>query len=348
VFAEADIEKALGLALDIADDVTQRARARIRDGDPVLAIDLLSHEERRRHVDEARLLLDTHNTDYVVPLRRELERLPPTAEGRARGRQVLQEMADLADDPEIRTARATLDAALQDILESQDRHDRAKAEVDRIAGGMAAALLQGEARMRHGSDEDGGDRAARIAGLAALSVRLRSETVTYEDVRRLVDPDDPLQLAGDGTAQNPGLLLRPGLDIDLLRATLRRARANDPDNAERIDAVAERIDDQRIAIINGLIDEFEATSGFAASIHAIIQGGAAKGNPEYRGLFGDIDFTIYTLENQPDIDTKAIKDALLAFFAARGYPLATDDAPTHMDSEGFVQPWGQSDPTRET
>jgi F0F1-type ATP synthase epsilon subunit len=85
----------------------------------------------------------------------------------------------------------------------------------------------------------------------------------------------------------------------------------------------------------------------SAQIVAVIQGGAAKGNPEYQGIFGDIDFTIFTRPGS-GADDSAIKAKILDFFRKRGYPLAkSKEKPSSMDSEVFVQPWGRFDAAME-
>ena len=44
------------------------------------------------------------------------------------------------------------------------------------------------------------------------------------------------------------------------------------------------------SLVQSLINDFMASSGLGNQVVAIVQGGAAEGNPEYQGIFGDIDF----------------------------------------------------------
>ena len=160
--------------------------------------------------------------------------------------------------------------------------------------------------------------------------RLKRDDVEVDDLRRLTDPNDPLDLRGR--------LLRPELDIVTIRSALKRAKRNQPDRAAEIDAIATDLDRERSRLVERLISEFLVESGLANSVVAVVQGGAAEGNPEHQGIFGDFDFTVFVV---PGAGDNEIKKQILAFFKERNFRLATLDETSPMDTETFVQPAGR-------
>ncbi len=184
---------------------------------------------------------------------------------------------------------------------------------------------------------------------AELRTRILLGSHTIEDLEAMVSDDPDINL------NMPNLLLRRSDDIDALRRTLNRSleeavakkggstpRENNPDY-DRVMRVAEAIDEIRIGKINGLLAQFMQSSGHGEKVEMVIQGGAAKGNPEYQGIFGDIDFTLM-LKGHAVAESDQIKADLLEFFEKAGYPLArSKEDPSSMDSEAFVQPFDRFD-----
>lgn len=182
--------------------------------------------------------------------------------------------------------------------------------------------------------------AASIHAMAEVRTRFALGTQTMDDLELLTRP-----ATGHGIGL-AGEVLKPHLDIDLARDALTTARRQATTDREiaRVEAVARGVDAIRVARVQELVDQFLQTYPQAGAIQAIIQGGAAEGNPEYQGIFGDIDFTVFT---RPDmaVDEGALRQALLDHFEAAGYPLAKSaEEPSSMDVEAMVQPWGLMDP----
>ena len=147
-----------------------------------------------------------------------------------------------------------------------------------------------------------------------------------------------------------GQVFRRSIPIEVVRSALEvsieEAKSyGDSDAVRQVRELAKDIDGVRVTRINGLLADFMTESPLASGVVSVIQGGAAEGNPEYQGVFGDIDFTVFTKDG---VDRAPLRRALLEFFAAKGYPLAESaEKPSSMDSEVFVQPSGRFDSTRE-
>ncbi|MEM9158183.1 MAG: hypothetical protein AAGB46_03965, partial [Verrucomicrobiota bacterium] len=194
---------------------------------------------------------------------------------------------------------------------------------------------------------------------AELRTRLVLGSHTLEDLEAMVSDDPWVNL------NMPNVLLRRSNDIDAMRSVLKSSieaalekkrkaksdedpRQNNPEY-DRVMAVAEKIDAIRIDKINTLLARFLDESGHGEDMVLVIQGGAAKGNPEYQGIFGDIDFTLMLKPNHFEGDDKDaqykkhqenIKEKLLQYFEENGYPLArSKDDESSMDSEAFIQPF---------
>ncbi|NEQ65491.1 MAG: hypothetical protein F6K21_08330 [Symploca sp. SIO2D2] len=241
---------------------------------------------------------------------------------------------------------STFRYALEDVqkLDWQADHNRTH---QRIRGAAVDRAVQGT--------RDLFDEYAR----AELRTRLVLGSHTLEDLEAMVSDDPWVNL------NMPNVLLRRSNDIDAMRRVLNSSidealakrrqadpegnpRENNPEY-DRVMAVAEKIDSIRINKINTLLADFLDESGHGNDMVLVIQGGAAKGNPEYQGIFGDIDFTLMLKPNHfegKDRDAQYkkhqedIKEKLLQYFEKNGYPLArSKDDESSMDSEAFIQPF---------
>ena len=161
---------------------------------------------------------------------------------------------------------------------------------------------------------------------------------------------DDLEVLADASSQSllRDQLLTPNFDINVLRNAFEKsiasanARENDVE-VERIRAIAAEIDDIRIEKINEELARFLESSGHGTDVAMVIQGGAAKGNPEYQGLFADIDFTLMLHAEADDSKVVTIKKAMIEYFEKTGFRLASEGVESSMDSEGFVQKLGKFD-----
>ncbi len=194
---------------------------------------------------------------------------------------------------------------------------------------------QDTARRRFAADE---------VARSQLRTRLLFGAHTIEDLEAMVDPSNP------GNLNMPNLLLRRGDNIEYLRralkTTINEAKARqDSATVDRAMNVARAIDDIRINKINTLLAKFMDEKGVGDKVVMVIQGGAAKGNPEYQGIFGDIDFTLM-LKDEAVGESDQIKAMLVQYFEDNGFPLATNASASSMDSEAFVQPFTRFDSSK--
>ncbi len=181
---------------------------------------------------------------------------------------------------------------------------------------------------------------ARIVGTVMdMKAVLVTKTHSIDDLERLVPRGDMLGLEGQ--------VLRSELDIEVIRGALKHSfeHARNDGERSRIRAVAKKVDTIRIATVKDLLGGFMTDPRYAGKyggkLASVVQGGASEGNPEYQGIFGDIDMTAYL-----DVDLGPaelakfqgeFKNDLVAYFAEQGYPLALVKTPSTMDTEVFVE-----------
>lgn len=189
------------------------------------------------------------------------------------------------------------------------------------------------------------EQTAAVSALVDFQQLLHSGVPTSTDFQRLVDPNHPLSLSSQ--------IFKKGLNIDLIRKGLKSAikHAEANNNVNEIKSLkqnAKDIDAIRIKLVNqNLKNLFERYPLLKNQVHAVVQGGAAEGNPEYQGIWGDIDFTILTREGADD---SFVKKALEQFFKQQNYALASKDngGYSSMDTEAFAQPAGRFDSSTES
>jgi hypothetical protein len=340
MLTEAEVEQIVDITLSILDDVQQGVIQRVDEGDVTWALDRLSDQQREEAVEEIAGQLEAFYRDNVWPRRNALLALEDGPEADGDRLRLLSEIQALESNPRIQQLHRSLATAQEDASEVIERRFEAEQEATQAGRRIAAELATARARNRMRDAEPGSDEAriAALEGEAAEFVgRLAGDDVRVADVERLVAEDDSLNLSSH--------LLTQGLDVGTIRHALKVAKQNDPEAAARIDAVAKTIDRTRISVINDLLERFVNSGNNRDLIQIVIQGGAAEGNPEYQGIYGDIDFTVFTKEGA---DTANVKAALLAFFKENGVPLAEDHATEgktdgFMDTEAFVQPWNRFD-----
>lgn len=208
---------------------------------------------------------------------------------------------------------------------------------------------------RHTDDNDVAlNNAGRLVSITDFKQEMNTGTPSISSLKRLID-----------TRNEAGLhkhLLTDGFDIYLIRKGLQAAKDRvtsrmnkDEKNStkykaelKQIDHIASEIDDKRIDLINNNLEEFfNHNPEHKNMVVSVVQGGAAKGNPEYQGIFGDIDFTILT---RPGADGVKIKKDMEAFFKEKGHPMATKQTDGHspMDTEAFIQGIGNFDASKES
>ncbi|MCB1122385.1 MAG: hypothetical protein KJT03_12605, partial [Verrucomicrobiae bacterium] len=239
---------------------------------------------------------------------------------------------------QLSSAHEELDAILQKKNERIDKLKRYAGYLrileeieDRASKRLDAGMAQIEAEQTRNP--------AYMAAKAEAWKKIVFNKHSLGDLESLMEVDNPASLRKQ--------LLTPNCDINVLRqafeVSIKQAEAdNNPSQVEHIRAIAAEVDDIRIDTINGILDEFLTESGYGREVALVIQGGAAKGNPEYQGLFADIDFTLMVHENS-NVDQGKLKQDMLEYFAAKGFVLASKDSESSMDSEGFVQKLGKFD-----
>ncbi|TVQ85504.1 MAG: hypothetical protein EA400_15585 [Chromatiaceae bacterium] len=334
-FTEGEIEGALDFVYDVVKEVSQNIRERPLVGAPEQVLDRASDVALEEALSRRIAELETFQMAEIEPLLRRLGQIGDDPDFDFQREQIVRQIAERVAAPGQVALRAEIAALLAGAGDSFERRLAAENELVESAARIAIGVAELEARNRFRDAEEGSDprrAAARAAAAADVLSRLRSESVAVEDLRRLVDANDPTGLSRR--------LLGAELDIDTVRSALRRARKNQPERAGEIDAIADQVDARRIEMVQGLIDDFMAASGLGNQVVAIVQGGAAKGNPEYQGLFGDIDFTVFVA---PGANDNEIKQQILNFFRERAFPLATQEERSPMDTETFVQPAGRLD-----
>lgn len=128
-----------------------------------------------------------------------------------------------------------------------------------------------------------------------------------------------------------------GRDIDKLRQDFKVLRKlTRPEDRPALDALEARIDQERSNRFTRAMAAFMGSHG--GQIEGVILNGTRAGNPEYKGLFSDRDFTIVT---KPGVDPAAIKTAVEAAFKQQGVELIGPGCkPTcSADMEAMVQPF---------
>ena len=249
-----------------------------------------------------------------------------------------------------------LKAGIDDALDLQEHLTTSnKNNVQTLeAGEVAKSSVLKKISLHKDGDSSVLKTAGRIVSIVDFKQEMNTGTPSIASLKRLTDTSDEAGLHKH--------LLKDGFDIYLVRKGLQAAKNRvvgrikiDKKNSkkykaelEQIENIAKEIDDKRIELINNNLEEFfNKNPEHKNMVVSVIQGGAAKGNPEYQGIFGDIDFTILT---RPGADGVKIKKDLEAFFKEKGHPMATKktDGYSPMDTEAFIQGIGFFDAARES
>ncbi|MEO0971908.1 MAG: hypothetical protein AAFX85_02345 [Pseudomonadota bacterium] len=136
-------------------------------------------------------------------------------------------------------------------------------------------------------------------------------------------------------------LLTESLPITPIRQALWEAytRAREDGDAEATSLALEAaatVDGRRSALIERLLGDFFTNyPQHEERIVAVVEGGATRGDPEYRGVFGDIDITVFIDSAEQD-HLAQVSEALATSFAWTGYPLTQGGCSPTLDLHVFV------------
>lgn len=245
-------------------------------------------------------------------------RLDPTRAGNGvRGQAVVGAMEDLAKRQE-RAAAAT-DPDVRNSLRRQLA--AVAAEVARYvqSGVLEAACRRIREALSRGNPDP---QQAKQYAESRAAARRRAHPATIERYEALLkdrraDLFDPAR----------------GLDIETMRVDFRHllevTRAEDQ---ARLRAVMDQIDDVRQERFLGAMTRF--LGAHADALRGVILNGTARGNPEYKGLFSDKDFTVVVKDAAHE---PRLRQAIQEAFRAEGLHLNSPQAPASADIEVMIQ-----------
>jgi hypothetical protein len=126
-----------------------------------------------------------------------------------------------------------------------------------------------------------------------------------------------------------------GWDIDRIREHFRTMRSwARPEHRQALDRLEARVDQQRMTRFMLAMQEFLSAHGGSLVGNSVILNGTRAGNPEYKGIFSDLDFTVVTT---PGVDQAAIKKALDAIFEKQHIVLDAKGRKPSANIEAMVQ-----------
>jgi len=346
VFSQADVEKLLDDTLGLINDVRKKVGEEAQRVTMERARDQAHIQERITSLDQLLGPIESQarqDNEVLTRMAAAAERGDTDEVARLRGEAMQRARQTALSGERIRYQR--LMDGIQDIYErtvAMDAQNGAAIGALPVAEAIRTAARQ---RLANRDDAQTLNGAARVSDVAEFKQRLIADVPTPEHIARLLDDADPARLRQNMLKEGLDIVaIRKGLDAGLTRAKKRGDRATQT----RLEDLAVEIDDVRIKLVNeGLAEFFDKNPQYASQVVAVVQGGAARGNPEYQGIFADIDFTILTRPGARDAE---IKQALEAFFADKGHPLATRASGGYspMDTEAFAQPAANFNSSEET
>jgi hypothetical protein len=180
-----------------------------------------------------------------------------------------------------------------------------------------------------------------VAGSARRPVAAGVSPDTVQALQRGEVDSRMLEALAHPNAAIQPVLLTDVVPVDVLRRALGAAygsarRAGDAPRVEQVLAAADTIEARRSALIERLlIDCYLNYPGLEEGIIAIVEGGATQGDVEYQGIFGDVDFTVFTVDSSDEL--WRVSEALANSFAWTGYPLTPNGQNSVLDLHVFVQ-----------
>ena len=345
LFTEQEIEKVAGFVVSAVSETLSQSLTHVaQEG----AVKWYSTEaEYNRRILEAKKTVEaarrTDDADSLLA-----DRLSQAADSEILddAQDALEEITDNSDgsSQERDRARAYRALALEELEEAAAEHRRTEREIEPLVELPLAEIIKAKARSRLRNGESSPDEVAKLHALSDFKKLLKVGVPSVDDLERLTSNNDPLHLRQ--------YILTGALGIKDIREGLGKARSSakkkgEKETEKRIRKIAEDIDRVRIDRVKNLLDEFFTSKrpDLADLVMSVIQVGAAEGNPEHQGIFGDIDFTIFTRDGVDGKKLQEIKDSLQDFFKLKGYPLATQEnnGNSPLDTEAFVQHWSPFD-----
>jgi len=123
------------------------------------------------------------------------------------------------------------------------------------------------------------------------------------------------------------------LGVDVIRADLNLLLATiDEANRPRLEKILEAIDGERQNRFLEAMTDFLGEHG--GRIKGVILNGTSTGNPEYKGIFSDKDFTLIV---DPDANLDAIRNTVRGAFEKHGVVLNAQGKPQSADIEVMIQ-----------
>jgi len=335
--------------LSIGVGTMKNVHANVRHADLEWTLAETDYDKRDAAARAARADLDRVFKGTIGPALTDFEAAATPAARKERAERILQTAEGLLNDPTFRLAQGRFEIANEAYRMAQWRRDRARREAEASARHTIGALHKEDARERR--------KGAKPDSPQALSADIEESYGVL--LQRLSEPDK-IDLAVAKHLSDPEILKHfvfrnGGISIETIRETLKAAIRNEPDREAEIRAAGAAIDAHRRAVVDGLLHEFmtrrvkvqgedgEVTERHVAEgVEMIIQVGASHGNPEYQGVFGDIDLTVLT-DPDANVDLVRLKQDLLDFYAEKGILLATPEQDSTMDTEVFTQPMHSSE-----
>lgn len=309
-----EIETLLSWSLDIFHPTLEEIGSRMKESAVRWYAPYRERRQREEQLRQAEADLRAYEEEHLAPLRRQLQGLGDSEEEEAQRSALILRMIALDGAPAAVGLRASLAAAAADLEGARGRHVESQEELAQLSGLLAVGLAEARATEEaSGASPADADKARRIGTDLTVLDYLRTLTrgfASSDDLRRLVDPSDPLRLKER--------IFEPGLGLPVLRSALLAAVAQDPSQAPRIKEVAVELERARVQRLKSLMEEFVRESPAGGQVLAITHDGPGEGDVEQGGLSGDVTLTVRAKEGA---DQAAIDKALREFLAMRRHPI---------------------------
>ncbi|MHC4224371.1 MAG: hypothetical protein ACYSUN_10305, partial [Planctomycetota bacterium] len=231
-----------------------------------------------------------------------------------RRKELIERIAGFQESADRVGLQMRVAAAVADASGAEERRRESEEDLTEVSGLLAVGLAQAGAvdrtsRINPKDREKVRSVAAELAAHDFMSRIIRG-LGTEEDLRRLVDPNDPLKLRDRA--------LESGLSIPVLKKALNLIVARDSSAAPRLKEVAFELDRLRYVRLKRLMEAFVRESPMGSRIEYIAQDGPGVDDPDFGGMRTDLSLRVKVKEGA---DGAEVESELREFLKKRRHPI---------------------------